>query len=491
MFRLAALSYRISKLIIAKVFHGPDKFLDDLIIFVKDYGGLYVKFVQLLSLQTTLFSNNQSTKLMTFYDNVGVEKLDIHKFLQRELGSKYSKLAQVESQPFASGAFAQVYKGVLQDGTKVIFKVKKRGLKAKLYIDFMLLHAFIYVLDIIYTIPLFNPHKLFQEFKNNVMRELDYVEEVKNALIMYGYYKNHLVAKVPFTFKELSTKNLIVQELVEGLAMTKLIIAKHNSIEEFNQLVYDYGIDVEPLLRHLTYELSTQSARFDKFFGDPHPGNIILLGGNRYAFIDFGVLDDIRFDKANYYKIISFIVKLKQTSDFSSVTSELLKFGAEDLYQALFVLDSAFRSKKPGELGVLDTLSSDYKDLLVNKTGDFMVLIRNKGSGALSHVFFEMVKMGNKFNITIPTMLFNIVRSSSMFSSYIDHLTPGVDIMAKIYDDMLEEFSVYNLDVSNPSTDIELSYAVEYVMNWLSGLAERDAYTFSRISRAIKEVSNV
>lgn len=495
MFRFAALFYRLVKLAYIKMLSGHEAFLDALIDFVKDYGGLYVKFTQLLAMQTTLFPKKQAVRLLTFYDNVGWEPFDIHKFLQREMSSEaYLQISYIESNPFASGAFAQVYKGNLTNGTQVIFKVKKRGLKWKLFVDFLLLRMFVYALDAIYTVPMFNPHKLFKEFKVNIKRELDYTAEVDNALTMYSYYKNNPQVFVPFTYKELSSKNVIVQDYINGLPMTKLILAKHSNTEDYLRLISEYEIDIPILLKTLGYDLCTQGARFEKFFGDPHPGNIILLGGIKYAFIDFGVLDDMKFDRANYYRIMEFIMALSSESDFGKISRDLLKFGAEDLYQALLVLDEALMGRRNSDTSIMDVVSHSYTELLGKNSSVFVSLLNNSEKDGFSNVFFEMVKMGNKFNIQIPAMLFNIIRSSVMYSSYVEYLMPETktSFMGEIYSDMLDEFQEFKtMGGYSYGSDVELEKAVQYVLEWVSGIAERDAHLFARIARLVRKASNV
>lgn len=474
---------------------GHDAFLAALIDFVKDYGGLYVKFTQLLAMQTTLFPKKMAVKLLTFYDDVGWEPLNIRDFLKKEMNANaYAQIAEIESEPFASGAFAQVYKGRLTSGKDVIFKVKKRGLKRKVFVDFLLLRMFIYALDAIYTIPMFNPHKLFKEFKSNITRELDYEAEVDNALTMYSYYKDNPQVFVPYTFKDLCSKNVIVQEFIKGLPMTKLINAKHSNEVEYLKLIADYEIDIPVLLKTLGYDLSTQGARFAKFFGDPHPGNIILLGGIKYAFIDFGVLDEMKFDRANYYRIMEFIMAISTESDFSNISKDLLKFGAEDLYYALTVLDEALMGKRESNTSIMDVVSGSYTELLGRNSGAFVSLINDADKDGFSNVFFEMVKMGNKFNIQIPTMLFNIIRSSVMYSSYVEYLMPETktSFMGDIYSDMLDEFQEFKtMGGYSYGSDVELEKAVQYVLEWVSGIAERDAHLFARIAHLVKKASNV
>lgn len=484
------LVYNLVFLAYIKMFKGDDVYFDSLIKFVKKQGGLYVKFVQVLAMQTGIFPKDKAVNLVNFYDDVGIEDLDVEAILRKELGPNvFDQITALAPTPFASGAFAQVYKATLSDGTAVIVKVKKPGLSKKLFFDFLLLKSFILALDAIYSIPLLDPGRLYGEFRMNIYRELDYKREVQNALFWYDCYKDHPYVKVPKTYEHLCGKNIIVQEYVEGLPLTKLIRAKYENEAEYQQFINRYSLDIYNLMRNIGYELAVQGPKFEKFFGDPHPGNIILLSGARFAFIDFGILDDVRIDRKNFYAIMGAVVNMQPGDNFNQLSVEMLKFGALDLYHALEVLDKSIFATKLG-VSFVDLVASNYSKVINEKTDNF--ISKKEAIGGFTEIFYDIVKLGNKYNLRVPEYLFNVMRSSAIFGSYARFFMPDVDVMPSVYVQILKEQDSFafnaKLDAQNP---FQADEAAEYIMDWVTGIAEKDMRLFLEITNLLKDIKYV
>src|SRR5665213_2490515 len=86
-------------------------------------GGIYIKFLQGVMLQSEFFRQWQSPNRYNIFENLDTELIDLPKLLQNELEPELlAQIAQVQPQPFAAGSFGQVYFGVLRDGTPVVIK---------------------------------------------------------------------------------------------------------------------------------------------------------------------------------------------------------------------------------------------------------------------------------------------------------------------------------------------------------------------------------
>lgn len=469
------------KLAVLKLQKKDDEFAETLIELVKIQGGLYVKFMQILAMQTGLLTENHMANLLSLYDEAGYEPININEVLRKELGPDITKLTLVQPEPFSAGAFAQVYKAKLQNGEDVIIKVKKNNLKFKLFFDFAMMKIFLFIVDTIYNIPLIDPYKIFAEFKKNTYNELDYKKEAGNATYLYQCYAGHTLVKIPKTYSELCTDKIIVQEFIPGLLMTHLIRAKSENPDLYHQYINQYNIKVDTLLKSIAYNVSRQGPAYNKFYGDPHPGNIILTGGNTFALIDFGIVDDLYIDKGNFFNIIKSVVDLSEESDTKDLSKEIIKFGATDLYESLEVIDET----SGNDTSLLNSVSSNYSEMISTKVTGFIGI--KDAPGGLTEIFYDMVKLGNKFNIKLPEMLLNILRSSAMFSSYANYLLPGRDVMPEVYRQLLYDFRddlTSNLpDRKKP----DMEQAIVYLTEWLTGIAEKDIVLYSKLRKVMED----
>lgn len=388
---------------------GSPDFTDTVFTATADLGGLFVKFMQLLALRTEIFNDDDKLKLITFYDNVPPDTINLEQILTTELGSDYKKRIQViDPNPIAAGSFAQVYKASLTDGTVVIIKIKRPNLKLKTTIDFIMLRMFLFIIEVAYPIGIIDLQKSYREFRKFTSKELDYKSEVENALYFYEAYKDSTTVVIPKTYKELSTKRLIVQDFVDGISLTEIIRLKAQH-QNYKELVYNsLKTNVKTVLRNLGYELSIQGFKYSRVFTDPHPGNVIVLPNDKVALIDFGLISPIPNNKRNQYKLMEIITTDITNLDTAALGKQVLIFGAEKLYKAILVFDKhIIRS----ETSIMDVISNNYTKLLDNKRDSFKAIF-SQDFARFRSLFFEVMETGEKFNLKVPENWVSVIRAS-------------------------------------------------------------------------------
>src|SRR5699024_6777791 len=84
--------------------------------------------------------------------------------------------------------------------------------------------------------------------------------------------------KVPEMIRELSTKNVLVMEFIDGIP-----INHHAELEA-------HGYSREVLAERLANSVFHQIIIEGFFHGDPHPGNVSVLEDETIAFMDFGMV---------------------------------------------------------------------------------------------------------------------------------------------------------------------------------------------------------
>lgn len=106
-------------------------------LMLEELGGAFVKIGQLLSNRPDLMPNDLIEQLEKLQDNVppfpGDQAIEV---IESELkGPLGDYLLMFDDTPLASASIAQVHRAVLLDGTPVVIKVRRPGLKSQFKVD--------------------------------------------------------------------------------------------------------------------------------------------------------------------------------------------------------------------------------------------------------------------------------------------------------------------------------------------------------------------
>src|SRR5918992_484160 len=192
-----------------------------------------------------------------------------------ELGPTFVKLGQVMATRvdlFPPRWIAEFEK--LHDGTPVVLKVRRPGVRETIEADLRLLRR---VSELIESeIPearRYHPGEIAAQFARSLEREADFGTETRN---IERFTKNfagdpHIV--IPRIYPEWTSDVLLVQEHVEGIPATD------------PEAVVAAGLD-RKVLAARGVDAFLKMILIDGFFhADPHPGNVFYMPGNRMVII--------------------------------------------------------------------------------------------------------------------------------------------------------------------------------------------------------------
>ena len=108
-----------------------------------------------------------------------------------------------------------------------------------------------------------------------MLEELDYEHEAQDQRSFARAYRDHPFIYVPDVYTRLSRRRVIVTELVEGRDFEQVKELEHEQRSRFGEIVFRFSFGSIYHLQH--------------FNADAHPGNYILMGDHRVAFLDFGM----------------------------------------------------------------------------------------------------------------------------------------------------------------------------------------------------------
>jgi predicted unusual protein kinase regulating ubiquinone biosynthesis (AarF/ABC1/UbiB family) len=215
----------------------------------------------------------QLAKLRTSAPPMPWEKVE--KVLEEEYeGEPLSELfAELEREAFAAASIGQVHRGELLDGRRVAVKIQYPGIAEALDAD--LRNAGTIVRLARALAPGLDAKEIANEIRERVMEELDYEYEAQNQRSFARAYRDHPFIYVPEVVTRLSRQRVLVTEFVEGMDFERIKQLPQEERDRFGEIVFRGSFGSIYHLQH--------------FNADPHPGNYILMGDGRVAFLDFGM----------------------------------------------------------------------------------------------------------------------------------------------------------------------------------------------------------
>jgi predicted unusual protein kinase regulating ubiquinone biosynthesis (AarF/ABC1/UbiB family) len=199
-----------------------------------------------------------------------VEKVLVEEYEGEPLSEMF---AEFEHEAFAAASIGQVHRAELLDGRAVAVKIQYPGIAEALDAD--LRNAGTIVRLARALAPGLDAKEIAKELRERVMEELDYEYEAQNQRSFARAYRDHPFIYVPEVVTRLSRRRVLVTELVEGIGFEQVKQLPHEERSRFGEIVFRGSFGSIYHLQH--------------FNADPHPGNYILMGDGRVAFLDFGM----------------------------------------------------------------------------------------------------------------------------------------------------------------------------------------------------------
>lgn len=244
-----------------------------------DLGPTFIKLGQLLSCRPDILPGHWIEELSELQDACPPLPLsDIRREIERGLGRPVSELfAELHPEPLASASIAQVHRARTHSGEEVVVKVQRPRAREQVEADLGLLYYLARLLEaVIEETGIYTPTGVIEEFDRAIHEELDFGNEARNARDMAAASKGLDFLVVPRVHEPLSCGTILTLEYVEGVKVS--------------DVTAETGYDLELVARRIIEAAFRQLFEAGIFHGDPHPGNILVLPGNRLALIDFGLV---------------------------------------------------------------------------------------------------------------------------------------------------------------------------------------------------------
>jgi predicted unusual protein kinase regulating ubiquinone biosynthesis (AarF/ABC1/UbiB family) len=199
----------------------------------------------------------------------------VEKLLREELGEKPSAVfAEFDEEAFAAASIGQVHRAVTREGAAVAVKVQYPGVAEAVDTDLRNLSL---LLPLVKRLaPGLDVKALYAELRERIAEELDYELEAQNQRAVARAHRGHPFAHVPEVHTELSSRRVLVTDLLSGARFEEVKRRDEATRDRFGEIVFRFYFGLVHHMRRVS--------------GDPHPGNYLLLEDGRVGFLDFGLM---------------------------------------------------------------------------------------------------------------------------------------------------------------------------------------------------------
>ncbi|ADL56118.1 ABC1 kinase family protein [Gallionella capsiferriformans] len=258
---------------------------------LEELGPTFVKLGQVLATRVDLFEPEWITEFGKLQDNAPpVPYAEISQQLQEDLGAAPESLfAAFDPAPLAAASIAQVHRARLEDGSEVIVKVRRPGIRPVIEADLRWMMRLAELAESESPeLRSFRPKEVVRQFSLSLRRELDFAIECRNAEHIALNFANYSgqsdvipdapIIVIPRVYWQWTGERVCVQEYIDGIPGRRL------------DAVDQAGLDRKTLARRGARAVLKMIVEDGFFHADPHPGNVFYLPDNRIAFIDFGMV---------------------------------------------------------------------------------------------------------------------------------------------------------------------------------------------------------
>jgi predicted unusual protein kinase regulating ubiquinone biosynthesis (AarF/ABC1/UbiB family) len=238
---------------------------------------------------------------------VGFDKLE--RLMAKEWGEPVSRvMAEVDPEAIAAASIGQVHRGRTRDGVDVAIKVQYPGIAEAVETDLRNVGLLMPLLKRV--APGVDTRAVSDELRERVSEELDYELEAQSQRRIARGWREHPHLFVPGVLTELSTRRVLVSELVDGEGFAAAKALGDPARDRAAEIVYRFFHDT--------------AGRLGIACGDPHPGNFLLAADGRIAFLDFGMLRQLPRD---YIEAESAVYRALVAEDPAGVRAVMARLG--------------------------------------------------------------------------------------------------------------------------------------------------------------------
>jgi ubiquinone biosynthesis protein len=375
-------------------------------VLLEELGGTFIKFGQMLALQTDVIPFEYCHALSRLLDRIAPFGFDeVKQTFIEELGAEPAQIFEsFEVEPIATASIGQVHVAYL-DGRKVAVKVQRPNVKTDFAGDIRLMTTMVWLIRGLRIKPLDWMIEPLSEFIGWTAEELDYRNEARYMDQLRANARDNPAEQVPDVLWRYTTPRTLVMEFFEGSTLLGYLRARETGDETTVRRLELMGFEPQRFARNIIENFLGDAFRHGLFHADLHPANLMILPGNVVGYIDFGITGVL-----SHYSRRHLI----------NLTLSYTRGDLDGMCRAFFKVTSMDAKSDPEgfRLGLLEMSDQWYED-----RGRERRLRKN-----FTLVMLDMLHLSRATSIWPERDVIKYIRSSIAIDGLITRFAPGFDI---------------------------------------------------------------
>ncbi|KXZ39430.1 ubiquinone biosynthesis protein [Alkalithermobacter thermoalcaliphilus JW-YL-7 = DSM 7308] len=378
---------------------------------LEELGPTFIKLGQILSTRHDLLEPSIIEELSKLQSNVSTFEFEYAKeIFKDEIGLDFEDVfSYFNPKVIGSASIGQVYEGRLKTGQEVIVKIQRPNIENLIRTDLEILYSIGKAIDEHYKDSLINFCEIIEEFSVLMLRELDYNFEARNCEKFMELFKNDKNIHIPKVYWDYTSKRVLTLEKIKGVQIT-----------DFKKIENNHW-DSKKIANIGALSFMKQIFIHGFFHADPHPGNIIIVGNEKIAFIDFGI---VGFIDSLTLGLITDMLFASINKDIERIITVLMDLNA--------IQDNTNLIKLREDMSYLIHY---YYNIPIKKIN-------------LSEVINEFMRFIRKNNIKLPSQFATLAKAIITIEGSAKVLNPDF-CLPVIFKDFLKEFYINKFNPSN------------------------------------------
>ena len=412
---------------------------------LEEMGTTFVKLGQIVSTRADLLPPEYINELVKLQNALKPLPASLIKeAVVRELGRPIGEVfATFADEAIGVASIGQVHAATLKDGTEVVVKVQKPGVKALVEEDMDILRQLAasagqrWQGGRQYDLP-----GVVEETAETLTAEMDYVREGHSAEYFASFLGAPSRVHVPRIFWDYTTQKVLTMERIHGVGVVDV------------QGLINSQYDMKDLAKRAVDIWLKMIFKGIAFHADPHPGNLFVEQGGKLGLIDFGMIGLVD-DEVRQYLI--------------KTVKSILDRDVDMLIDTLADLGALSRDTSR------ESLRADIKHIMGHYPK--LTVVELQGNSNLG----ELLAVLRRNHVQLPSNTFLLLKTVAMAHSLGIRLDPDFDIVA-----MLERYIKKEIGKSRSVGSLFTS-AVQFP-GTIADLASFGAALPERLTRLMKSV---
>jgi len=357
-----------------------------------ELGTTGIKLGQMLSTRADLIGPEMTAELAELQANVPAQSAEAaRQILEADLGLPVEQLfAEFEDIPLAAASIAQVHGARLHSGERVVVKVRRSGIEAKVGTDLEIVQALAELLE--KHSPALRPYQpvaIVRQFQRTLLHEMDFTYEKRNLEEFARHFADEPNVLIPKVYPDLCSHQIITMERMDGIPGNDITGLK------------DSGEDLTEFARRGANMYLEMVFRDGFYHSDPHPGNLMLMPGSVVGVIDCGQVG--RIDDELRDEVEALLLAIVE-NDSSQVTEQVLRLGA---------VPSDFPRER---------LRADLDDFMADYVGHPLRDIN------VGYALSSLIEIIRRYHITLPPPLAVLLKTLIVLEGTSRRFSPEVSL---------------------------------------------------------------